>query len=503
MFKHSVRALSIATLVSLLSASAVAADSFYLVVPVPVRGMAQEPAKSVSVSLVGAALPMATVGKSYQEVLRPYLSVTGDAAYDAASARWSVAAGALPAGLALDTVTGTVAGTPTAKTGSPASFTVLATYKGKDGQAVYTIEVGGNVLHVRSIAAGAMHTCAVTTQGGLKCWGYNEFGQLGDGSTAIRQVPVNVLGLSTGVASVDAGTYHTCAVLEGGAAMCWGKGLYGQLGDSSTLDRVSPVAVQGIPEGVAKIATGDSHTCAITKNTGVKCWGRNESGQLGSNNVTLGYSASPVAVVGLGSGAFQLSAGVNHTCVLAGPGAVQCWGLNTTGQLGNNQKTNAYVPVQAQGLTSGVTMVEAGGFHTCALTGAGGVKCWGYNSFGQVGTGVKTANELVPVDVAGLSAGVSTISAGGVHTCAVTTGAEVRCWGSNSKGQLGDGSTTQREAPTALALQSIRNVIAGNEHTCAVTTAGEALCWGFNAVGQLGDNTTTGRSMPVEVSNSP
>ncbi len=243
-------------------------------------------AANIVVTLAGSTLPKATVNTAYSTSLQSYLSSAGDAAFDAAATRWSLAEGTLPAGLSLDATTGEVAGTPTTKTTSPASFTVLASYKGSDGQAVYTIEVGGEVFNVSKLDVGGNHTCAITTAGGLKCWGRNNYGQLGDTSTTDRLVPVDVFGLVSGVVGVSAGENHTCAVTEAGNLKCWGINTSGQLGDTSTTNRVTPVDVSGLASGVASVSADRNHTCAITTTGGLKCWGLNNYGQLGDNSTT-------------------------------------------------------------------------------------------------------------------------------------------------------------------------------------------------------------------------
>jgi len=195
----------------------------------------------------------------------------------------------------------------------------------------------------------------------------------------------------------------------------------------------------------AVIAAGDYHTCALTTTGGVKCWGDNFSGQLGDGTTTK--RVTPVDVSGLTSGVSAIAAGASHTCALTTTGGVKCWGNNSAGQLGDGTApTNSSTPVDVSGLTSGVSAIAAGGFHTCALTTTGGVKCWGYNKFGQLGDGTKTAR-FTPVDVSGLTSGVSAIAAGVSHTCALTTTGGVKCWGDNFFGQLGNGLVTARTTP--------------------------------------------------------
>ena len=306
-----------------------------------------------------------------------------------------------------------------------------------------------------TIAAGGFHTCALTDVGGIKCWGGNSYGQLGDGSAIQRNTPVDVVGLTSGVKAIAGGGHHTCALTEAGGIRCWGSNDSGQLGDGMTLDRSTPVDVVGLARGVRAIATGGHHTCAITEAGGVKCWGDNDSGQLGDETRTDRHT--PVDVVGLTSGAQMIAAGGNHTCVLTNAGGVKCWGDNSQGQLGNGLQSNSTVPVNVAGLMKGVTMIASGvgsvrelelfvGAHTCALTTTRGVKCWGDNDDGQLGEG-RTVDRDTPVDVVGLTGGVKAIAAGAHHSCALTTEGNVKCWGDNSQGQLGNGTTTDALIP--------------------------------------------------------
>nr|WP_257504851.1 biotin transporter BioY [Alcaligenes aquatilis] len=375
------------------------------------------------------------------------------------------------------------------------SFEVLASYKDKTGQQAYTLNVGGRVIRVRSIDAGVSHTCAVTTTGAALCWGANAYSQLGDGTLTQRSAPVAVHGLGSGVASITVGRNHTCAVTTAGATLCWGSNDFGQLGDETTTLRSVPVAVRGLSSGVASITAGLNHTCARTTGGAALCWGRNSSGQLGDGTST--QRTTPVEVQGLNSGVASITAGLNHTCAVTTTGAALCWGLNSFGQLGDGTSTQRTTPVEVQGLNSGVASITAGANHTCAMTTAGAALCWGLNSFGQLGDGTST-QRTTPVEVQGLNSGVASITAGANHTCAMTTAGATLCWGLNDYGQLGDGTSTQRSAPVAVhGLGSgVASITAGANHTCAMTTAGATLCWGLNDYGQLGDGTTTIRLRP-------
>jgi len=357
----------------------------------------------------------------------------------------------------------------------------------------------GRVLEqATAIAAGGYHACALTTAGGVKCWGRNDYGQLGDGTNTNRRTPVDVVGLTSGVSAVAAGYNHTCALTTVGGVKCWGWNSNGQLGDGTTTDRWMPIDVVGLTSGVSAVAAGGEYTCALTTAGGLKCWGRNSSGQLGDGTTTAHWV--PMDVVGLTSGVSAVAAGYVHTCALTTAGGLKCWGWNNFGQLGDSTTADRWMPVDVVGLTSGVSMVTAGEFHTCSLVTAGGVKCWGWNNFGELGDGT-IASHQTPVDVVGLTSGVIAVTAGVWHTCALTTAGGLKCWGNNGNGQLGDGTTTIRLMPVEVVglTSGIGAVEVGVFYTCALTPTGELKCWGWNGYGQLGDGTITDRPLPVKV----
>lgn len=359
-----------------------------------------------------------------------------------------------------------------------------------------TAPAGAEAPVIVGVATGWNHSCALTSAGGVKCWGYNGMGQLGDGTTTDRLTPVDVTGLTSGVVAVHAGGHHTCAVTAAGGAKCWGGNGFGQAGDDSLVDRPTPVDVSGLASGVVGVTVGAFHTCAVVAGGGAKCWGLNDFGQLGDG--TFLTRTTPVDVMGLSSGVAAMSAGGRQTCALTSAGGVKCWGHNFYGQLGDGTGIDSNRPVDVVGLHSGVGGVAAGGRHTCALTSAGGAKCWGRNDFGQVGDG--TGGQLnSPVDVVGLTSGVASMTAGRYHTCAtMSSDGSVKCWGSvDGSGQVGD---TAVRTPMDIAGTSGITAIGGGEgHTCGATSAGGAKCWGRNDYGQLGDGTTVGTMNPVDV----
>ena len=233
------------------------------------------------------------------------------------------------------------------------------------------------------MAAGAYHTCALTSSGGVQCWGHNDYGQVGDGTTTNHVMPVAVTGLASGVATVAAGRYHTCAVTSAGALYCWGSNAYGQLGDGTTTNRSTPVAVSGLTSGVVAVAPGDFHTCAVTSVGAVLCWGANGFGQVGDGTTTT-PRLTPVAVIGLGAGA---------AAVAARQQPLVCRDERRRGAvLGKKSRrttrrprrtTDRPTPSVVDGLSSGVATIDDGLDHTCALTTLGAVRCWGDNTYGQ------------------------------------------------------------------------------------------------------------------------
>jgi alpha-tubulin suppressor-like RCC1 family protein len=279
----------------------------------------------------------------------------------------------------------------------------------------------------------------------VKCWGTNSLGQLGDGSLLPKNVPVDTSGLSNGVVALAAGYGHTCALLLGGGVKCWGMNSYGQIGDGTTTQRNTPVDVSGLTSGVMALAVGSFHTCALMVGGAVKCWGYNSYGQLGDGTGT--QRNSPTPVFGLSAGVIAMTAGDNHTCARTS-GNVVCWGQNWFGQLGNGTTATYSQPVIASALPSGITALAAGYGHTCATTNGSAI-CWGLNDSGQVGDGTWVQRTL-PQAVEGLASGVVALRASYYQTCALLSSGRPTCWGSDSSGQLGLGTIVRRSTPTNI-----------------------------------------------------
>lgn len=340
------------------------------------------------------------------------------------------------------------------------------------------------------ISAGLYHSCGVFN-GAAKCWGQNPDGQLGNGALGSNQLlPVQVIGMTSGVTAVAAGDNHSCAIKDGGA-WCWGNGYVGQLGDNMANTSTVPVAVVGLDSGVTAITVGGAFSCAI-QNGRAKCWGNNYSGQLGNGDGDYEEAHQPVNVIsGLASGVTDISAGDAHACAVVN-GVAKCWGDNSRGQLGNGyagtgQQQN--VAVFVSDWESGVTDIAAGDLHTCAVKD-GAAKCWGWGESGQLGRG-SSSDSSNPVQVTDLASGVVSVTAGNAFSCAVVAGGGARCWGYNGyagdDGRLGDGTIEQRTTPVeVVGLGSgVTTLVAGKEHTCAVV-AGYGKCWGVGHSGQLG-----------------
>ena len=356
-----------------------------------------------------------------------------------------------------------------------------------------------------AIAVGGHHACALTGAGGVVCWGDNRYGQLGDGTQAQRVTPVAVGGLTRPVRAIAAGDWHTCALDATGTVLCWGSNTAGALGDgSAAAQRAVPGPVAGVA-GVVALAASGSVTCVATAGGSTACWGANGSGQLGDGTMTDRGQPAPTSGVlgGAAPAGNVLGPGGDHTCIVAAAGSVVCAGDDTNGALGNggNESTQSYV---SSGVTSDAIAVASGVALSCALLDDGTVQCWGFGGAGGLGDGALDPSNM-PVPVTGL-AGVTGLAVGLHHACAVTA-AGASCWGDNSGGSLGDGTMMQQATPVAVlglpgAVAAVAAVATGGG-SCALTVAGAVYCWGENPYGEVGDGTTLPRGTAVPVVGLP
>jgi alpha-tubulin suppressor-like RCC1 family protein len=346
-------------------------------------------------------------------------------------------------------------------------------------------------LPVRSgVAAGGTHTCALDGEGSLVCWGGNDRGQLGDGTTTRRQAPVRTA-TPEPFAAVASGVSHSCGLTTAGVAFCWGGNAAGQLGDGTQAGRSRPTRVVS-DERFATIAAGTSHTCALNERGALFCWGLNAHGQLGDG--TRANRTEPVRVGG--SRQFRtIALGWSHTCAIGADGVSYCWGRNSSGQLGDGGTADRATPAPVAG-SHRFAALAAGSAHTCGVRADSALLCWGQNDQGQLGNG--TADPApVPAPIRS-DEQFSAVAAGAVHSCGLTRDGSAYCWGRNSYGQLGDGTTDGRMEPTRVVGGLRFAALAANgAHTCGSVTGSGWFCWGYNVDGQLGDGTRENQLRPT------
>ena len=358
----------------------------------------------------------------------------------------------------------------------------------------------GDAFEATSIAAGYGHSCAADSSGRVRCWGWNVYGQLGNAAAGrTSAAPVEVEGLS-GAKALALGEAHSCALIEGGGAKCWGNNSLGQFGNGVEAVNagyvLTPSAVVEL-EGVAAVSSGYLFSCARLDDGSAKCWGNNEFHQLGNGHVTSSQRF-PTAVEQQDGAAFsgisELALGYTHTCALR-ENSAWCWGDNGMGQLGSGDSDNRSAPVQIASVP--FVSLAAGHAHSCAVTGAKTAMCWGYNEFGQLGDG-SSVSSVQPRMVSGLT-DVRALTLGRAHSCALLADATVKCWGNNAYGQLGDGGAGEgdQDQLTPLLVEGLSNVsqiASGHAHVCALLTDGSVTCWGSNLFGESG--VTIGADMP-------
>jgi alpha-tubulin suppressor-like RCC1 family protein len=376
---------------------------------------------------------------------------------------------------------------------------------------------------VQKLVAGGNHTCALLTSGEVRCFGANSAGQLGIGNTQNigddelpSSSPLVDLGGMKAI-ELSAGFAHTCAILEGGSVKCWGDNMRGQLGLGHTDnigddEAVSSAGFVSLPRPARKIYSGTRYNCALLDNANVVCWGENQFGQLGYGhtlNVGDDEAADAYGYVSVGAGVVKMDISTIsfHSCAVLNNGNMKCWGFNQFGQLGYGHTMNIgddELPssVAAISFSEEILQLSAGFRHTCALVGGQDIRCWGDNSFGQIGSGnAQTIGDDESANsIAVLNMGVNSnmVRSGNFFNCSVSAIGQAHCFGQNNVGQLGHGNThnlgddedilglTQVNLP-----ESVNAIATGINHACALTSdGGEIICWGQGNLGQLGYGNT-------------
>lgn len=347
------------------------------------------------------------------------------------------------------------------------------------------------------LSAGESHTCAVRRSGVVECWGSNVVGQLGRGFSSASEAPSAVRGVTNAVA-VSAGANHTCALLADGSISCWGANFHGELGSGSNSDiSATPVEVAGISDAVS-LDAGSTHACAVLADDTAQCWGSNSSGELGDG--TRQASNEPQAVSGLTSVA-ALTAGGSHSCAVLRNSSVMCWGDNTAGQLGSPAEGDVASGATEPAAVSGVALVgalSAGTTNVCALLVDRTVWCWGGNDSGQ--SGLPTPGEVYrsPARIPYVDSATG-ISTGAGTTCASLVDGTVECWGRNADGQLANGTTYTGFVPRPMAgVSGAASVSVGDRHSCALLDSDAVVCAGANMAGQLGSSAPSDHSTSAQ-----
>lgn len=360
---------------------------------------------------------------------------------------------------------------------------------------------GAYVPRFEKIYAGLNHACGLNNTGDVYCWGKNDYGQLGNGisSAGITHFPQRIN--LTGITKLALGAYHTCALTTDNKLICWGLNDNGQLGNGTNTNILSPNPATPILTSITDMTAGIAHTCAIDVSGAVKCWGNGANYQLG-----LGSPASQniPTMTSITSNAEKIVAGAfsNVTCAKMTDGLLKCWGNNTNGQLGIGTNTTQPSIVNVTGLPEPSPLgVAVGQQAVCIIrnNGAGNVRCWGGGTSGQLGNGLSTSQNMPSLssDVIGLD-GVVSIKGNSDHFCALTNTKELKCWGFNADSQLGDGTTVNRNTPVTQTLgEDVFDFSVGNNYVCARFINGNGKCWGNNTNGIFGNGTVTNSTTPV------
>ena len=363
---------------------------------------------------------------------------------------------------------------------------------------------GFNVPVMVDIIAGNTHSCAILDDGSVRCWGANNYGQLGDGTRIDRATPtVANIPLGRSAVSISTGAGHTCVIFDDSSLRCWGDNAYGQLGDGTKIERTLPTTVNlGNGKMALSVSLGQTHTCAILDDYSVKCWGGNSNGQLGDG--TSSDRTNPVLIsLGDERSAVSISSGSYHTCAILDNESISCWGDNWHGQIGDGSNARSLSPQEiSMDSPYSTRLLDSGPFHTCAIMINNSLYCWGFNSGGQLGNGDFSSSNtplLVPISPTQVP---SVMGSGFHHTCLLLDDGEIVCWGDNARGQLGDGTSTSSVVPISVDLPNGRSALSlsvGQRHSCAILDDATLYCWGINSDGQLGDGGFSDILTPVNI----
>ena len=367
-----------------------------------------------------------------------------------------------------------------------------------------TATASASVISVHA-SARMNHTCALIADGSLQCWGSNSAGESGTGTTTPVLKPAQVNGLGDAI-GIGTGSRHTCAIRINGSVSCWGDNSHGQLGNGTYDSSLSPLGVSGldgasVERKATALAAGLNHTCAILGDRTVKCWGDGAQGQLGNGSTVT--STQPVAVSGL-SMVVSLASGAYSSCAtLSASPWLMCWGDNSYGQLGDGTTVNRSVPVAVPGLGGVPRAVAVGADFACsALDRIPWFLCWGSNERGQFGNG-NVVSSTSPVTAAGSwYASSISLAAGDQFVCARLSSGRVDCWGDNTYGQIGDGHASGGYLSSPARVDGPTNAIqitAGSSHACAILADGSIRCWGNSGEGQLGNGQSAASASPLNV----
>jgi alpha-tubulin suppressor-like RCC1 family protein len=350
------------------------------------------------------------------------------------------------------------------------------------------------------VTAGLVHTCALAVDGSAWCWGRGATGALGLDTLISAPVPRAVATRLT-FTSITAGEEHTCATTVAGEVYCWGQGSRGKLGTGFLGTAASPALIPLLGDSLfLRVSAGGGHTCGLTTNHDISCWGRGNHGELGTGQLQdVHRPRATIPARPQGVPYRDVSAGLHHTCALDAEGVTLCWGWGHHGQLGVGSNVTLGFPERVRDVPA-FTSISAGREHTCALSADGTAWCWGRGDFGQLGDGTGTSRPA-PVRVAG-EVRFTAISAGYEHTCAIARDGAAWCWGEGSRGRLGSGDATggPQTRPVRVAGNSrFQSIAAGGQHSCAVSTELRVSCWGFGGFGQLGAGALADRYAPEPV----